>query len=420
MRKLGHGQSVMFAAPPEIDDQIRSCSPYPLDPNDRIDAFDIQRWAMLQTCGDLERHVPNWIEQGIDHTRRVNAHRRFGKHMKVSSLRKVWLTPDARTLEEMYGVSSPTAPSRRGDVRQLAFVPTNVRDRLNLLGIKLNDPRVEEEQEREFSYEIEQEFEIERPPIWEPASHVVHMDVKSFIDTGFIPAESPAFTSLFHPSCSFSPSAVDGWPKKLFASVDFSRTLTKVVTNDRSYYMRPVNWVVTGQTGIRVVLSPYEANELLPAIRQRRAVTLHVYAPRVTKSMQSFSNLQFYSVPAQPNPSQPCQRSVIQIYLDIFAGQLYLLDYHEYAMLCALLGIYRLPTSLLEQGPLLLESDGFVKPEIRELLFQHHPGYAVCRFKSSPIPMLRDIIQGRRKGAQYSHTHIGQFLSGRNPTPNDF
>ncbi|CUA77983.1 RNA replication protein [Rhizoctonia solani] len=49
MRKLGHGQSVVFAAPPEIDAQIRKASPTPIQPDACINTLDILRWAMLKT-----------------------------------------------------------------------------------------------------------------------------------------------------------------------------------------------------------------------------------------------------------------------------------------------------------------------------------------------------------------------------------
>lgn len=421
MRKLGRGQSVTFAAPPEIDTEIRAASPTPLQTGDAVNALDVLRWAMLKTCNDLEHHVSHWAQQGIDYARRSNAQRRWKKQRDVSILEEGWVTPEARTLEEMYGVLSPTDASRDRSLTQLAFDVPNIRDRLQFLGIqKLKDPSMDEEQEREVSHEVERELRVERPSKQEPAPHGVHPDVRYFIEKGSIPAQSSAFIPLFNSLCPFGPGTPYEWPKQLLASVDFSCSVVNPAANQQGDYMRPVNWIVKGINGIRAVLSPYEVNELLPVIRRSTLISLHVYAPRVSESMRSFSDLSFYSVPPQFDSQTPSSRSIIQIYFDIFAGQLYLSDYNEYVMLCALLGLSQISNVFRDHAAPPSDSDGFVKPENRRELFLCHPGYAACRFTSSQIPMLRDLFGRRRKGMNYLLTHMGQLLHGQHLTQSDF
>jgi hypothetical protein len=417
MRKLGHGQSVIFAAPPEIDDQIRKSAPKTLHPEANVDALDVLRWAMLETCKDLRHHVSHWAQQGIEYNRRAESQRQYEATRDVSILEKGWTMPEARKLEEMYGVlPSHTASEHSSFTQQALAVPT-LRGRLEMLGIQeLDDPNMDEEQEREVSHEIEREQQVERPPKRIPAAHAIHQDVRHFIQTGTIPTQLSGIILLFHPFSSFDPQTSKAWSQKLFASTDFLQTIAHAPTDRLSDYMRPVNWIVRGTGGARLVLSPHEVNELLPLIRQSSTVQLHVYAPRVTHSMVSFSDLRFYSVPARTNLQRTAMPSRTQLQLDLFAGQLYLSNYEEYMLLCTILGVYTLSNKLDIQ----VESDGFVKPAHRGQLLEHYPGYAECKFASSPIPMLKDLIGRRRKGMQYSRTHVGKILHGRTLTRTDF
>ncbi|KIJ05458.1 hypothetical protein PAXINDRAFT_44871, partial [Paxillus involutus ATCC 200175] len=71
MRKLGHGHSVMFFAPREVDQNIRLISSK--DDTDVIDAADILRWTILETCDEIQLRAPQWAQQGADHGSRYDA-----------------------------------------------------------------------------------------------------------------------------------------------------------------------------------------------------------------------------------------------------------------------------------------------------------------------------------------------------------
>ncbi|KAB5592328.1 kinase-(PK-like) protein [Ceratobasidium theobromae] len=418
MRQLGHGQSVMFAAPPEIDNQIRNASPRALGVEDKVDTLDVLRWAMLETCKDLQHHVSHWAQQGVEHHRRAEAQLKYEKNRSISTLKQAWTTPESRSLEKMYGVPPPHLGVEHSSFTQQAFAIPSLRERLELLGIqRLDDPSMDEEQEREVSHEIEREQQVERPLKRQPAIHAIHSDVHHFIQTGTMQAQHSGIVSLFLPLGS---SSTRSWSQELFASIDFLRTIAGTSGHYLSDFIRPVNWVVRGKGNVLLVLGPQEVNGLLPLIRQSSLVRLHVYAPRVTRSMRSFSDLQFYSVPARANPSKIFQLARTQIQFDLFAGQLYLADYEEYLLLCAILGLHALPCNQNEQIDSQVESDGFIKPENRFHIAEYYPEYAQCKFTSSPIPILRDLIGRRRKGMKYIGTHIGGILHGQALTQNDF
>lgn len=331
------------------------------------------------------------------------------------------MRPESRTLEEMYGVRPPAEISRNSSFIRQVLEDASLRERLDDLGVKqLDDSNVDEEQERELSHEIEEEQEVDRPPKKKPATYVLHQDVSNFIKSGTVRPQSTGIVPLFRPLLPFGSQMPGPWPIKLYASADFSRTIEMLRPGVLDDYMRPVNWIVQAPGNTLVVLSPQEVNELLPLIRRSKILRLHVYAPRVTQSMRSFSNLDFYSIPSRTSLTSSSVPSPVQFQVDLFAGQLYLLDHQEYVNLCAFLGLYVLPADPDKQLDVQVESDGFVKPEHRAKLVQYHPNYAACKFTSSPIPMLKELFGRRRKGMNYLRTHMGHILHARNLMPNDF
>ncbi|KAI0293175.1 hypothetical protein B0F90DRAFT_1835495, partial [Multifurca ochricompacta] len=118
---------------------------------------------------------------------------------------------------------------------------------------------------------------------------------------------------------------VGEWSPSPLATTDFAATTTKSNGSDLTDYLHPINWVLSsgsGKNSTVIVISPHEANELLPDICKSKTVRLHIYAPRVTTSMRSFSNLAFYSIPALPTGSWSSPAHV-RTELNLFSGQLY-------------------------------------------------------------------------------------------------
>jgi hypothetical protein len=165
-------------------------------------------------------------------------------------------------------------------------------------------------------------------------------------------------------------------------------------------YLRPVNWILSsgsGKDSIVVVISPYEANALLPIIRKTKKVRLHIYAPRVMLSMRSFSDLTFYTIPNSPKEpwSAPAH---VRMELNLFAGQLYFDRREEYERVCVMLAL-----CMAHPGAEHYEVDGFVPPMYRT--GESSP------FAKSKISILKTLVGQRRKGIGYHRTHLGQILN---------
>ncbi|QRV92775.1 kinase-like protein [Ceratobasidium sp. AG-Ba] len=419
MRKLGSGQSVIFCAPPEIDHQIRKAAK--ITSGDRIDALDVIRWAMLETCKDLEHHISHWAQQGVEYNRRLEAQNSYAGGSSIETLKEGWMTAESRSLKEMYDVSSSATGTSESFTRTALGFPS-LKERLDCLGVRsLEDPSMDEEQEREVSHEVERERQIERPPKSQPASHTVHPDIKRFVSTGHL--SSSASTGVVSLFCALEKSGASEpgtWSSNLLATLDFCNALRVTSLKELSEYMRPLNWVLSGPGGVLLALSPYEADQLLPDIRKSAYVRLHVFAPRVVQSMLSFSDLQFYSPASNSSLKLSPPDLLLQLQLGLFAGQLYFEDYISYRALSGFLGIFIGNDHTRESEDIQVQSDGFVSKADRQKPSVHVRDYLECEFTNSPIGALKDLIGHRRKGMEYLRTHIGQMLHARQLTPNDF
>jgi hypothetical protein len=406
MRQLGKGHSVMFFAPREVDHRIRSLMPGGIDPSNRVGVLDVVRWAIHETCEDICHSLPYWAQQGLDHQKRFAAYEEYGASGDLTVLRNAWLQFESRTLEEMYWITSGL--QLRSEINS---VPS-LRERMDRFGVtRFIDARLAEEQEREreVNHEIEPGSSTgrkrRRPPRSMPARHVIHADILEFIRTGKVRDSSTYISPLLAPLDMVEAlESTTEWSPSPLSTADF---ITTVLDSDGTAtglteHLRPVSWILSsgsGKKSVVIVISPFEANALLPVIRESNEVRLHIYAPRVTPSMRSFSDLTFYTIPdsqTQPWSAPPHVRMT----LNLFAGQLYFDSREEYESVCALLAL-----SMAHPGAEYSEVDGFVPPE-------HRTGRS-SPLTRSRIPVLKRLVGLRRKGKGYHLTHLGQVLNGK-------
>jgi hypothetical protein len=182
---------------------------------------------------------------------------------------------------------------------------------------------------------------IQRPPKVQPAEHIIHK-TSVFVYTGKLPVSPGTYP---HSWLLYMASALDStteWSPSPLATTDF---ITTIIDDSNSMalteYLRPVNWILSSGSGKDsnvIVISPYEANALLPIIRKSKKVRLHVYAPRVMLSMRSFSDLTFYTIP--DSPAEPWSAPAhVRMELNLFAGQLYFDSREEYERVCGMLAL---------------------------------------------------------------------------------
>lgn len=73
MRKLGHGHSVMFFAPPEVDRNIRSVA---AKDGQEMTTADVLQWRYTSPGLKLSDKL-YWTQQGMSHKSRYDAWSRF-------------------------------------------------------------------------------------------------------------------------------------------------------------------------------------------------------------------------------------------------------------------------------------------------------------------------------------------------------
>lgn len=141
MRKLGVGQSVMFCAPLEVDRRIREAGS--LGPSADIKVLDVLRWSMSESCSEILHNVPHWAAQGMNYEKRTVSELSDSSTRRSTlkqTLRAAWLQPEARTLEQLYGLSE-----RSAGLRHPAYDVPALRERFELLGVSsVLDARIEE------------------------------------------------------------------------------------------------------------------------------------------------------------------------------------------------------------------------------------------------------------------------------------
>ena len=386
----------MFFTPGEVDRRIRSLIPTDTASGNRICVLDVLRWAMDETCEDIRHHLPFWAIQGLDHQKRFAAYKEHTSSGDLVRLQDAWLQPESRTLEEMY--SNAPCPAITDEV----FSVPSMRDRIERLGItELVNVRIAEEQEREVNHEVEWERQVERPPKAEPEDHVVRPDIRTFVETGKLPKPSAHILPLLFPiKMARALDLTTEWSPSPLTTTDFTTTVRDSDGLRLTQYLRPVNWILSsgsGKDSFVIVISPFEANELLPKIREKRRVRLHIYAPRVNSSMRSFSDLTFHSI-----PDSPAERWTAPVHariaLNLFSGQLYFDNKEEYESVCVLLAL-----SKAHPGAEYSQVDGFVPLAYRT----GRPS----PFSKSKVSILKKLMGLRRKGMSYDRTHLGQILN---------
>ncbi|KAK0121150.1 hypothetical protein ONS96_011329 [Cadophora gregata f. sp. sojae] len=415
LRKLGHGQSVVFCAPLEVRSKLLECSGK--KDASLLDVEDVLFWTMRNSWEFTKKGMPLWATQGIRHYRRRAACDYSGL---VPRIPLGILEPEALTLEERYGLDRVSAEEGivcrnriQAETDLTRTELSSIRVKCREFGLKsFGDSDLHEEQERELHPENEREQQVEAPPPTKPYKHVLHEDIRQLVLTGKLNSREgveKAFR-VFDLTRARDRLNADDWPENLLMSHDFAATvLVPEIYNEgnKDSFLRPLNWILSfkgpGRQDSYLVMSPFEVQELLPYMRGQSRVRLHVYTPRLSLSNRSLECLSFCATPpVRGDWTVPAISTV----LNLFARQLYLRDEDEYQRLCRFLGLrFEYPYRGVE-----ISADGFISPETR--ILQDSETAIICKFAQSPVDFLRLVTSFRRLGQTFTNSHMGKILSG--------
>ncbi|KAH7309856.1 hypothetical protein B0I35DRAFT_379484 [Stachybotrys elegans] len=413
LRELGKGQAVTFCIPEEIETKIRQS--FETDQGRNLSVSDVLTWSIRETWKDIRRSIPLWAMQGRNFARQRELWGKVASQdasQMAQDTAREFLEDEAQSLEARYRPSIDFSNNIYEAMDNKII--RGIQERCHQFSELDDSPAtLQQEQERELAPEIEQERELERAPPAQPLRHCLHPNVVHFVRTGEIKAKSSdwgftwAFQSLIATS-AFKEIDVGRIPHGLLVTQDFARTVTTSFIDDfMDAFQREVQWVLTnrpasGEVSTMMLLSPYEANRLLPDIQRSKLVVLHTFAPRQNSIFEPLDDLRLYRI---PNGASRLQiPDSLRIELAVFSGQLYFKSYQEYTEVCKFLCL----SYKAEESWVKVYSDGFIDPACHEA---GRPESTI--FQESPVKFLRNLLENiRRHGDGISRTHMGRVLDG--------
>jgi len=406
MRRLGKGQSVVFCVPVDVEEKMTTQL---IRNNDPLHVEHVLDWTISQTCEDLQRSMPLWATQGLrfeQHEKQWTAGSEDGRLALSVIQAEALLEDEAQSVESRYRPSLVRQRLDSGaDITRFSIDPIMARC-LEYGCNGIHSGYLEEEQERELAPEIEEERQVQRPPRMSPRTHSVHPDVMHFARYGQRPPSSSAFLPAFETLRGSSAGAlfdVSQFSSDLLVTADFART---VRVPSRAYFLdgffRSVQHILTTTEGtdsivkVLVIISPFEAQELLKVIKQHKSVTLHLYSARFSLESTPLDELDIFVQGKEFSSEQLSGRLVIL--LNLFAGQIYVKSHAEYEAICKYLGLAHQLASMDS----VVGSDGFLGP---------HVGGA--GFTESPVQFLKTLMTVIRRSCRpIGKSHMGKLLSG--------
>ena len=240
LRQLGSTQSIVFFAPPEVDQSIldvcRQRWEEKLDSSD-IDCSHVVCWLLEQTCRANE-HLQNlYLAQGTDYCRRTDAQWKNVKFLTKTSHREAFLRviqhPERQTLEQLYGEMTDTQTSSLADTlsHELeGFMQELSRQRGAVgPGNPVCSSVLEEvEQEREVEFQVEQVRQVQKPTHYKALAFPgLHKAISDFAETGEL-AGGHGYEHVFDALARTSIGKkynIRRTTSQLFVSAEFMRTI---------------------------------------------------------------------------------------------------------------------------------------------------------------------------------------------------
>ncbi|CAG1982711.1 unnamed protein product [Fusarium graminearum] len=214
MRKLGKGQSVEFCVPWEIEQKIANLKTRESPGSRQVTIPDVLNWVISETCLDLRKAIPLWLNQGGD---------------DGPGWAEQFLEDESQTLDQRYRL-------RNGRVNLEVFLNKADYSKMDVLRARCDDfgmtelhtASLQEEQEQELSPETEQERQIEKPPAVEPETHSLSQSLTTWMQNGhvarhFNTENKSAFQTLYSTSAAGYVD-LDNFPVNLRATSDFANT----------------------------------------------------------------------------------------------------------------------------------------------------------------------------------------------------
>ena len=434
-----------FFAPPQVDRNIRQI--VHKTPADTISSDDVIIWAGMNTCDSLERARPLRLLQGLQYLKRQRASNAFqlfcekrpGQPLHAGRSERFWREmqeEDLQGLEELYAPDQDHTALFEKLIDRNASHPVMKSlvkefDEIRQSGMAHRNLDEEQEQEQELKHEIQQEqqFQFEHPLGIEALTNGVTGGLEKYVASGVLPEQKgksfrPVFSQFYRTSAAANLDVYKPECSEIWATNDFMKTVKLLPQNSpQDMYLATADWVLTScrksaenQIAEMVIISQFEANELLPHIIKSPNVRLDPYVPKTKPLSISFGDIRMYTHPGHPPAGFPNPASIRD--LNIFAGALHLDTYEEYSQLCSYLGIITSEHKAIARNDLhkFVSSGGFVGPKARKQLGWQ----GECPFERSPILFLKKLLSMRHHGQDISSKIMGMLVDGKRVSRDEF
>ncbi|KAI5254025.1 hypothetical protein E4T42_02630 [Aureobasidium subglaciale] len=424
LRSLSNGHSLCFVAPPEVHRSIADASGG--KDESQLTSFGVLAWTMEQTCQSLEIARPLRAMHGLEMSRQQKVLEKFLPETrssnaitsKSSEMGNFWeciQEDDAQTLENLYGINDHRLEVFQGLLDRTSKCPMMqhlISEIETMSKTRLQDSSMDNEQERELEHEIETERRVQRPAKLEPIIPSVSKGILDYIASGtaFALSQCEAVNAF---SCFDKTTTkiisekqnVTAGHFRVLATLDFIHSVLFTKGSLGDDYLRPTTWVLSStETEKLLIISPHEANELLPEIKASGKIRLHTFAARLNKRMARFNHMNFYTPNARPDDVAPAAHVIRD--LELFSGSLYVDNMAKYERLCHFLGVATASTRPQNKP---VQTDGFVDVKVRKEVGWPED----CPFNRSPLPFFKHILSLRMHGQAFDHSHMGAMLNGR-------
>ena len=460
-----------FFAPPEVHRKILDYSLKSRDGCIQIETIDILLWAMHETCIQIEENLALWASHGIAYQARQSTSRCEVNSFNQESYISAWIEAEPKTLTEMYTTSNETKSNSLLRIIERKLNDDQLRSQQRELSkIKMRcenyqissyrSTALEELQEREVAQS--REYQREDPkyielPFAVPYPHKLHPSLVQFIETSSrpLPPDTPdsPFRTLMQTLelTSFSSQIrEDPWTSNILTTVDFSRSMTRKFDSipkfevrletdlllqsglEPGFPLQPVTWIMSTRALndnnhlTFIIISPFEANKLLPSIRKSSFVNLHMYSPRLQMATTGIFDLVSSSTSTfsdkQRSHSIHPEMEGLMIQLNLYAGELFFSSYDMYRKTCAFLGMCdmgekqpTLPSIKIQRPPAKFRAGGLDDMHSGDggtWASGNQIGAAVAQSKRNRWKFLEHLVKLRAGETKIEHTHMGCLLRG--------
>lgn len=440
MRQLETSQSVSFWASYEADIGIRKVCE--LSPQATVQNEHVMRFVENNSRRFETANMVHWTTCALNYTKKLIAHKQYKDKDEHDSLKKLYekcVDDDFAKLSEMYGEKEEAklidiaykkfdkmaAGTAERNIRKfIRDMQENVDEKLREFAsdVKRFTHALDEEQEKELEQETEEQSQVERPPDAKPAEPKFDKRLEKLVNDGangtlieimkkenalLSIAASLANTQL----AEFCSRNADAWSGSLMVTTDFQSVIQSQEACDE--YLRPIRWIAQLRSAkannVLILLSPFEANHLLPAFRKSANSTLFMYHPRLSIMHSNLLDMEKLQVTESATLSTINIEDEVQI--GVYSGQMYFKNIAEQTAYTGFLGLIPTPRTAEQQEAFnekLIKENGFVPPKKRK--FESVSNYvANCNFNESPADFAIELIKAHHQ-VLLKNSHASSIL----------